>query len=42
VHRGSAPGEPPYWATGFSVIERFDLALPGNVLLPVTRMRLTL
>jgi GNAT superfamily N-acetyltransferase len=36
------PGEPLYVATGFSVIERFDLALPGNVLLPVTKMRLAL
>ncbi|HYL20365.1 MAG TPA: GNAT family N-acetyltransferase [Gemmatimonadales bacterium] len=36
------PGEPLYLATGFSVIERFDLALPGDVLVPVTKMRLTL
>jgi GNAT superfamily N-acetyltransferase len=36
------PGEPLYLATGFSVIKRFELALPGNVLLPVTQMRLTL
>lgn len=36
------PGEPLYVATGFSVIERFELALPGNISLPVTRMRLTL
>jgi GNAT superfamily N-acetyltransferase len=36
------PGEPLYQATGFSVIERFDLALPGDVLVPVTRMRLVL
>ena len=35
-------GEPLYAATGFSVIERFDLALPGDVLVPVTKMRLTL
>lgn len=36
------PGEPLYEATGFSVIERFDLELPGTVRLPVTKMRLTL
>jgi GNAT superfamily N-acetyltransferase len=36
------PGEPLYLATGFSVIERFDLALPGTILLPVTQMRLIL
>jgi hypothetical protein len=36
------PGEPLYLATGFSVIERFDLTLPGNVLVPVTKMRLAL
>lgn len=36
------PGEPLYVATGFSVVERFDLVLPGNILLPVTRMRLAL
>jgi GNAT superfamily N-acetyltransferase len=34
------PGEPLYVASGFSVIERFDLVLPGNILLPVTKMRL--
>jgi GNAT superfamily N-acetyltransferase len=36
------PGEPLYLATGFSVIERFALTLPGNVLVPVTKMRLAL
>ncbi|HYL54640.1 MAG TPA: GNAT family N-acetyltransferase [Gemmatimonadales bacterium] len=36
------PGEPLYVATGFSVIERFDLTLPGDVLVPVTNMRLHL
>ena len=36
------PGEPLYLATGFSVIERFALALPGDILVPVTKMRLTL
>lgn len=32
------PGEPLYLACGFAVTERFDLALPGGVLLPVARM----
>lgn len=36
------PGEPLYLATGFSVIERFDLTLPGDILVPVTKMRLIL
>lgn len=36
------PGEPLYLATGFSVIERFELTLPGNIRLPVTKMRRTL
>jgi GNAT superfamily N-acetyltransferase len=36
------PGEPLYVATGFSVVERFALALPGNIVLPVSKMRLTL
>ena len=36
------PGEPLYVATGFSVIERFDLTLPGNIPLPVIKMCLTL
>ena len=33
------PGEPLYLASGFNVIERFDLQLPGNVNVPVSRMR---
>jgi GNAT superfamily N-acetyltransferase len=36
------PGEPFYLAAGFTVIDRFDLALPGDVPLPVARMRLAL
>lgn len=34
------PGEPLYLASGFSVLERFDLDLPGNIKVPVSRMRL--
>ncbi|SFB36258.1 N-acetylglutamate synthase, GNAT family [Collimonas sp. OK607] len=33
------PGEPLYLAYGFAIIERFELDLPGGVLVPVTRMR---
>jgi GNAT superfamily N-acetyltransferase len=33
------PGEPLYLASGFTVIERFDLTLAGDVRLPVARMR---
>lgn len=33
------PGEPLYKAFGYEVIERFDVALPDEVLLPVARMR---
>jgi len=33
------PGEPLYLATGFAVIERFELNLPGNMRVPVSRMR---
>ena len=33
------PGEPLYLASGFTVVERFELALPGNVRVPVSRMR---
>ena len=33
------PGEPLYAACGFSALERFALDLPGNVRLPVVRMR---
>lgn len=34
------PGEPLYLASGFTVMERFDLDLPGGVRVPVSRMRL--
>ncbi len=33
------PGEPLYAAAGFTVAERFELALPGDVHVPVARMR---
>jgi len=33
------PGEPLYLASGFTVIERFDLDLPDGVRVPVSRMR---
>jgi GNAT superfamily N-acetyltransferase len=33
------PGEPLYLASGFSVVERFALSLPGGVDVPVSRMR---
>lgn len=33
------PGEPLYRALGFSVVERFDLALGQDVRVPVARMR---
>ena len=36
------PGEPLYLATGFHVVERFELALAGDILVPVTKMRLIL
>jgi hypothetical protein len=36
------PGEPLYLSSGFSVVERFHLELPGNVRVPVSRMRRTL
>ena len=36
------PGEPLYLASGFRVIERFELTLPGDIRVPVTRMRLAL
>jgi len=36
------PGEPLYLASGFRVIERFELTLPGDIRVPVTRMRLGL
>jgi len=34
------PGEPLYLASGFSVLERFELDLPGNIRVPVSRMRM--
>ena len=34
------PGEPLYLASGFAVLERFDLDLPGGVRVPVSRMRM--
>ncbi|HVF36124.1 MAG TPA: GNAT family N-acetyltransferase [Candidatus Saccharimonadia bacterium] len=36
------PGEPLYLASGFAVVERFDLALPGGVTTPLVRMRMAL
>lgn len=33
------PGEPLYLASGFAVLERFELELPGGVRAPVSRMR---
>ena len=33
------PGEPLYLASGFVVSERFELVLPGDVHVPVSRMR---
>jgi N-acetylglutamate synthase-like GNAT family acetyltransferase len=33
------PGEPLYLATGFTVMEWFELDLPGNIRVPVSRMR---
>ena len=33
------PGEPLYLATGFTVIERFELSLPEDIRVPVSRMR---
>lgn len=32
------PGEPLYKASGFEVLERFDLELPGGMRVPLTRM----
>ena len=34
----SLSGEPLYLSAGFTVMDRFDLALPGGVLVPVARM----
>lgn len=36
------PGEPLYLASGFAVLERFDLDLPGSVRVPVSRMRMAI
>ena len=36
------PGEPLYLASGFAVIERFDLDLPGGIRVPLSRMRMAL
>ena len=33
------PGEHLYLATGFTVMERFELSLPGDIRVPVSRMR---
>jgi GNAT superfamily N-acetyltransferase len=33
------PGEPLYRVSGFSVLERFELELPGGVRVPLARMR---
>jgi N-acetylglutamate synthase-like GNAT family acetyltransferase len=34
------PGEPLYLTSGFVVLERFDLDLPGGIQVPVSRMRM--
>jgi N-acetylglutamate synthase-like GNAT family acetyltransferase len=36
------PGEPLYLACGFAVVERFELPLPDNIYIPLTRMRLAI
>lgn len=36
------PGEPLYRASGFSVVERFELHLPESIRVPVARMRLAI
>ena len=36
------PGEPLYLVSGFTVLERFELDLPGGIKVPVSRMRLPL
>lgn len=38
----TSPGEPLYLAAGFSVLERFNLNLPGNIEVPVCRMRMAI
>ena len=34
------PGEPLYLASGFAVVDRFDLHLPRDIQVPVSRMRM--
>ena len=34
------PGEPLYLASGFAVVERFELELPDGVQVPVSRMKM--
>lgn len=36
------PGVPLYLASGFDIIERFEIALPGGVQVPLARMRKSL
>lgn len=36
------PGEPLYLASGFVILERFELDLPGNIQVPLSRMRMAL
>ena len=38
----TVPGEPLYLASGFTVLERFELQLPGGVAVPVSRMRMNI
>lgn len=33
------PGEPLYLASGFTILDTFSLDLPGNIQVPVSRMR---
>lgn len=36
------PGEPLYLASGFAILERFELQLPDGVEVPVSRMRMAI
>lgn len=36
------PGEPLYLASGFTVVERFEIDLPGGIRAPLSRMRMTI
>jgi len=36
------PGEPLYLASGFAILERFELELPDGVQTPVSRMRMAI